>query len=106
VCLYLTVSACVCICLDVQYFNNEAYEAERYDRILAKYERGALKTTTSLSLLNFGQNVIFSVALTAIMAMASQHIVQGGWEIFFFAYKAKIIIVRVAMSWCDVSYTH
>lgn len=61
----------------MQYFNNEEYEAERYDQVLAKYEVGALKTTTSLSLLNFGQNAIFGVALTAIMVLASQGIVQG-----------------------------
>lgn len=61
----------------VKYFNNEEYEAEEYDKILANYESAALKTTTSLSLLSFGQSAIFSTALTAIMVMASQGIVQG-----------------------------
>ena len=61
----------------MQYFNNEEYEAERYDRVLGKYEEGALKTTTSLSFLNFGQNAIFGVALTTIMILASQGIVHG-----------------------------
>ena len=44
---------------------------------MARYEEGALKTTTSLSLLSFGQSATFSLALTAIMVMASQGIVQG-----------------------------
>lgn len=60
-----------------KYFNNEKYEAEEYDKILASYEVGALKTTTSLSLLSFGQSATFSMALTAIMIMASQGIVEG-----------------------------
>lgn len=48
-----------------------------YDQILAQYEKGALKTTTSLSFLAFGQNAIFGAALTAVMILASQGIVQG-----------------------------
>ncbi|GBL99978.1 ATP-binding cassette sub-family B member 7, mitochondrial [Araneus ventricosus] len=61
----------------VKYFNNELYEAEQYDKALAKYEAASLKTTTSLAMLNFGQNAIFSVALTAIMVMASHGIIDG-----------------------------
>lgn len=62
----------------MQYFNNEQYEADKYDCILSKYEAAALKNSTSLSFLNFGQSAVFSVALTALMVMASQGIVQGG----------------------------
>lgn len=61
----------------VKYFNNEKYEAERYDKILQKYEGASLKTSTSLAMLNFGQNAIFSVALSAIMLMAAKEITQG-----------------------------
>ena len=61
----------------LQYFNNELYEAEEYDKILSKYESASLKTTTSLSVLSFTQSAVFSVALTAVMLMASQGIVQG-----------------------------
>ena len=53
------------------------YEAKRYDELLAKYEEASLKTTTSLALLNWGQNVIFSLGLTAIMILASQNIMAG-----------------------------
>lgn len=56
----------------VKYFNNERYEAERYDSVLQKYEKASLKTSSSLALLNFGQNAIFSVALSAIMVMAAK----------------------------------
>ena len=60
-----------------KYFNNEKFEAEQYDKVLANYEAAALKTTTSLSLLNFVQTTTFGVALTTIMIMASQGIVAG-----------------------------
>ncbi|KAL5281983.1 ABCB7 family protein [Megaselia abdita] len=61
----------------VKYFNNEKYEAERYDKVLRKYEDASLKTSTSLAMLNFGQNAIFSVALSAIMVLAANEIAQG-----------------------------
>jgi ATP-binding cassette, subfamily B (MDR/TAP), member 7 len=61
----------------VKYFNNERYEAERYDNVLKKYEDASLKTSSSLALLNFGQNAIFSVALSAIMLMAANDIAHG-----------------------------
>ncbi|XP_067312995.1 iron-sulfur clusters transporter ABCB7, mitochondrial [Pseudorasbora parva] len=61
----------------VKYFNNEKYEAERYDGFLKVYESSSLKTTTTLALLNFGQSAIFTVGLTAIMVMASKGIMAG-----------------------------
>ena len=60
-----------------QYFNNEKYEAEKYDVQLQKYEKASLKTTTSLALLNWGQNAIFSVGITAVMVMAANNIMAG-----------------------------
>ncbi|XP_029040000.1 iron-sulfur clusters transporter ABCB7, mitochondrial isoform X3 [Osmia bicornis bicornis] len=61
----------------VKYFNNEKFEAQRYDESLKKYEAASLKTNTSLALLNFGQNAIFSAALSLIMVLAAQNITQG-----------------------------
>ncbi|KAH9524993.1 ATP-binding cassette sub- B member 7, mitochondrial [Bulinus truncatus] len=61
----------------VKYFNNEQHEAEKYDKHLQKYEEASLKTTVSLALLNWGQNAIFSVGLTALMVMASHNIMAG-----------------------------
>ncbi|XP_029463524.1 ATP-binding cassette sub-family B member 7, mitochondrial isoform X3 [Rhinatrema bivittatum] len=65
----------------VKYFNNEKYEAERYDGFLKTYETASLKTTSTLAMLNFGQNVIFSVGLTGIMVLASQGILAGNLTI-------------------------
>ncbi|KAM7000641.1 iron-sulfur clusters transporter ABCB7, mitochondrial [Tautogolabrus adspersus] len=61
----------------VKYFNNEKYEAERYDEFLKMYESFSLKTTSTLAMLNFGQSVIFSFGLTAIMLLASKGIAAG-----------------------------
>ncbi|KAJ8751338.1 hypothetical protein K2173_016526 [Erythroxylum novogranatense] len=61
----------------VKYFNNEGFEAEKYDEFLKKYEDAALKTQRSLAFLNFGQNVIFSMALSTAMVLCSQGIMNG-----------------------------
>lgn len=61
----------------VKYFNNEKYEADRYDECLRIYQNAALKTQSSLSLLNYGQNFIFSAALTGLMYLAAGQIVEG-----------------------------
>merc|ERR1719154_672032 len=61
----------------VKYFNNEEYEAQQYDKSLKKYETASLKTSTTLAALNFGQNFIFSSALSIIMVMAAKKICNG-----------------------------
>uniref|UniRef100_A0A7N8Y639 Iron-sulfur clusters transporter ABCB7, mitochondrial n=1 Tax=Mastacembelus armatus TaxID=205130 RepID=A0A7N8Y639_9TELE len=61
----------------ILYFNNEKYEAERYDGFLKIYESSSLKTTSTLAMLNFGQSTIFSFGLTAIMLLASKGIAAG-----------------------------
>ena len=53
----------------VKYFGNEEREAARYDRAMAAYEKSAVKTYTSLSWLNAGQAVIFSIGLAVCMTM-------------------------------------
>ena len=60
----------------VKYFNNEDYEAKVYDQSLVQYEKAALKTSTSLALLNFGQNAIFSSALVGMMVLATDQIIK------------------------------
>ena len=61
----------------VKYFNNENYEAKEYDKSLLQYEKASLKTSSSLALLNFGQNFIFSTALIGMMWLATDKIIQG-----------------------------
>lgn len=51
----------------VKYFNNEDYEAMRYDDSMQRWESAAVRSQTSLSLLNIGQSTIIAVAVTLIM---------------------------------------
>lgn len=60
-----------------QHFNNERYEIAQYDKHLASYEKSATKVATSLAYLNSGQNVIFSSALTLMMLLAAQGVLNG-----------------------------
>ncbi|KFA76170.1 hypothetical protein S40288_04119 [Stachybotrys chartarum IBT 40288] len=61
----------------VKYFNNEKFEIARYDSALRDYEKSSIKVATSLALLNTGQNVIFSSALTAMMYFAAEGVATG-----------------------------
>lgn len=65
----------------VKYFNNEKYEAAKYDKSLQKYEVASLKTASSLAFLNAGQQAIFSAGLTGIMLLAAQEIVKGNMTV-------------------------
>ncbi|KAI0562481.1 ATP-binding cassette transporter subfamily B member 9 group ATM protein PpABCB9 [Gracilaria domingensis] len=65
----------------VKYFGNEDHETEKYAQFLRQYGNAHVKTQASLSFLNFGQNAIFSTALTTIMLMTSHHIAQGSMTI-------------------------
>lgn len=61
----------------VKYFNNEEFEAKRYDENLEKYRRAAVKSQTTLSLLNTGQQLIIAVALVTMLWRATQGVVDG-----------------------------
>jgi ATP-binding cassette, subfamily B, heavy metal transporter len=61
----------------VKYFNNEKFEAGRYDTQLEKWEEASLKSQTSLTLLNLGQSLIIATAVTCIMGLAL-HGVRAG----------------------------
>lgn len=61
----------------VKYFNNEKFEAARYDKALKAYEEASIKVTTSLAFLNSGQNMIFSSALAGMMYLAANGVAEG-----------------------------
>ncbi|MGB5905187.1 MAG: ABC transporter ATP-binding protein/permease [Xanthobacteraceae bacterium] len=61
----------------VKYFSAEEREATRYDRSMERYERASVKTYTSLAVLNIGQNVIFTIGLTATMLMCAIGVRNG-----------------------------
>jgi ABC-type transport system involved in Fe-S cluster assembly fused permease/ATPase subunit len=61
----------------VKYFNNEEFEARRYDESLQRWETAAVRSQTSLSLLNIGQSAIIAIAVTLIMWRATLGVVRG-----------------------------
>ncbi|GER35465.1 iron-sulfur clusters transporter atm1 [Striga asiatica] len=65
----------------VKYFNNETFEADKYDEFLERYEDAALKTQRSLAFLNFGQSLIFSTALSTAMVWCSSGIMNGNMTV-------------------------
>ena len=65
----------------VKYFNNEDYELERYNQVLENWETAAVKSQTSMSMLNFGQAGIIAVGVTFIMVFAGQGVVDGHMSI-------------------------
>ena len=61
----------------VKYFGNEEYEAQRYDQGLKNYETAAVKSQSSLSMLNTGQSMIIATAVTLILWRATQGVIDG-----------------------------
>ncbi|MBS0428050.1 MAG: ABC transporter ATP-binding protein/permease [Proteobacteria bacterium] len=61
----------------VKYFNNEDFETRRYDENLERYRRAAVKSQTTLSLLNTGQQMLIAVSLVAMLWRATQGVVDG-----------------------------
>lgn len=61
----------------VKYFNNEDYEARRYDESLERLRRAALKSQSTLSLLNTGQQLVIAVSLVAMLWRATAGVAAG-----------------------------
>ena len=61
----------------VKYFGNEEYEAHRYDEGLQRFETAAVRSQTSLTLLNTGQSVIIALAVTLILWRATLGVIGG-----------------------------
>jgi ABC-type multidrug transport system fused ATPase/permease subunit len=61
----------------VKYFNNEEYEAQRYDQQLGDWEDAATRSRISLSWLNLGQQVSIALGVTAMMWRAAAGVVDG-----------------------------
>ena len=61
----------------VKYFGNEDLEARRFDASMARYERAAVRTYTTLGFLNSGQAIIFSTGMVVCMLLAARDVSQG-----------------------------
>ncbi len=61
----------------VKYFGNEKLEVERFDRMLGDWEHWAVKSQTSMSLLNFAQGAVIAAGITVIMFFAAHQVTAG-----------------------------
>ena len=61
----------------VKYFNNEAFEAGRYDASLDRYRKAAIKSQRTLSMLNTGQQLLIAVSLVLMLWRATSGVVEG-----------------------------
>lgn len=65
----------------VKYFGNEKLEANRFDDKLSAWEHWAVKSQTSMSLLNFAQGAVIAVGVTLVMIFAARGVTRGDMSI-------------------------
>ena len=89
----------------VKYFGNEEHESSRYESSMARYEKAAVKTWVSLSILNAGQAAIFTVGLTATMVMSAIAISKGQATVGdFVLVNALMIQLYMPLNFIGSSY--
>ncbi len=89
----------------VKYFNAEEREAGRYDRAMEGYEAAAVKTNNSLAILNFGQSLIMTVGLAAVMVMAAIGVDRGTLTVGdFVMVNAYMIQITVPLNFLGGVY--
>jgi len=65
----------------VKYFGNEKVELGRYDDTLQDWEHWAVKSQSSMSMLNFGQGAIIALGVTLVMVLATNAVAEGSMGI-------------------------
>jgi ATP-binding cassette subfamily B protein len=89
----------------VKYFGNEAMEAERFDRSMARYELAATRIWTSLGWLNFGQGVIFGIGMTVVMAMSALEVQAGTQTVGDFVFiNAMLMQLSIPLNFIGFIY--
>jgi ATP-binding cassette subfamily B protein len=89
----------------VKYFGNEAMEAERFDRSMARYEIAATKIWTSLGWLNFGQGVIFGLGMTIVMCLSALEVSRGTQTVGDFVFiNAMLMQLSVPLNFIGFIY--
>ncbi|PYG27545.1 ABCB family ABC transporter ATP-binding protein/permease [Pelagimonas varians] len=89
----------------VKYFGAEGREAARYDEAMKGYESAAIKTATSLAALNFGQSVIITTGLVAVMVMAAMGVQDGTLTVGdFVMVNAYMIQITMPLNFLGTVY--
>ncbi|MCZ4256870.1 ABC transporter ATP-binding protein/permease [Sulfitobacter sp. G21635-S1] len=89
----------------VKYFGAESREAARYDSAMAGYEQAAIKTNYSLAFLNFGQSLLITAGLVAVMVMAAIGVQKGTLTVGdFVMVNAYMIQITVPLNFLGTVY--
>lgn len=89
----------------VKYFNNEDYEAQRYDQQMQKWAAAQVKSQLSLSLLNIGQAGIIAVTVTLIMWRAATGVANGTMTVGDIVLVNGLLIqLYIPLNWLGVLY--
>ncbi|WP_370045991.1 MULTISPECIES: ABCB family ABC transporter ATP-binding protein/permease [Salipiger] len=89
----------------VKYFGAEAREAARYDAAMKGYERAAVKTATSLAMLNFGQSFLITTGLVIVMVMAATGVQNGSLTVGdFVMVNAYMIQITMPLNFLGTVY--
>ncbi|WP_321832429.1 ABC transporter ATP-binding protein/permease [Thalassovita sp.] len=89
----------------VKYFGAEKREAARYDASMAGYEKAALKTSYSLAFLNFGQSLLITSGLVAVMVMAAVGVERGDLTVGdFVMVNAYMIQITMPLNFLGTVY--
>lgn len=89
----------------VKYFGAEEREAARYDRAMQGYEQAAIKTATSLAMLNVGQSLIITSGLVAVMVMAAVGVQNGALTVGdFVMVNAYMIQITMPLNFLGTVY--
>ena len=89
----------------VKYFDAEDREAARYDVAMAGYERAAVRTSYSLSFLNFGQSLLITTGLVIVMVMAAMGVQNGTLTVGdFVMVNAYMIQITMPLNFLGTVY--
>jgi len=89
----------------VKYFGNEDMEARRFDVSMARYEKAATKTWTSLAWLNLGQTVILGIGMAACMVLSARAVMAGEQTIGdFVLINALLMQISIPLNFIGFLY--
>jgi ATP-binding cassette subfamily B protein len=89
----------------VKYFNNEAFEARRYDEGLEKLRLARIKSQSTLSMLNAGQQLVIATALVLMLWRATEGVIAGELTLGdFVMINAFMIQLYIPLGFLGVLY--
>ncbi|ROU07331.1 ABCB family ABC transporter ATP-binding protein/permease [Lysobacter enzymogenes] len=89
----------------VKYFNNEAFETERFDRRLRTLEDSAVRSLKAASLMGIGQSALIALGLTALLWRATDGVVEGRMSLGdLVLVNAYLLQLAAPMSYLGVVY--